>query len=77
MSNPPDNCPLDSTDCLRNHGRREADDHAVRIALLEQGMAAINVQLKGINSNIGRLVWLVLVAVVGALLKLIIMPGVA
>lgn len=62
-------CPFDGPD------RRAADtEHAIRIALLEQGMESIKVQLSGINSNMSKLVWLVFSVLVLAGLKLIILP---
>ena len=54
--------------------RRQQSDHAIRIALLEQSMESIKVQLKGINENMSKLVWLVLTALIVAVLKLIIIP---
>ena len=54
--------------------RRQQSDHAIRIALLEQSMESIKVQLKGINENMSKLVWLVLTALIIAVLKLIIIP---
>jgi hypothetical protein len=54
--------------------RRQQADHAIRIALLEQSMESIKVQLKGINENMSKLVWLVLTALIVAVLKLIIIP---
>jgi hypothetical protein len=52
--------------------RRQQSDHAIRIALLEQSMESIKVQLKGINENMSKLVWLVLTALIIAVLKLVI-----
>jgi hypothetical protein len=52
--------------------RRQQSDHAVRIALLEQSMESIKVQLKGINENMSKLVWLVFTALIVAVLKLVI-----
>ncbi len=54
--------------------RRAMSDHAIRIALLEQSMESIKVQLKGINDNMSKLVWLVFTALIVAVLKLIIIP---
>lgn len=53
--------------------RRQTSDHAIRIALLEQSMESIKTQLKGINENMSKLVWLVLTALILAVLKLIIL----
>ena len=52
--------------------RRSNSDHAIRIALLEQSMESIKTQLKGINENMSKLVWLVFTALIVAVLKLII-----
>ena len=56
-----------------SNGRRITDDHSIRIALLEQSMEAIKVQLKGINENMSKLVWLVFTALIMAVLKLVIL----
>lgn len=58
-------CPYDGID------RRENSDHSIRIALLEQGMESIKTQLKGINDNMHKLVWLVFSALIVAVLKLV------
>jgi chaperonin cofactor prefoldin len=64
-----------STDSTLNHEeRRRAEDHSIRIALLEHGMEAIQEQLKGINANMSKLVWLVFTALIVAVLKLILIP---
>jgi hypothetical protein len=65
MTTPLD-CPYDGQD------RRAVDDHAIRIALLEQGMESIKNQLQGINGNMSKLVWLVFSALILAVLKLVI-----
>jgi hypothetical protein len=57
---------------LTSEDRRRADDHSIRIALLEQGMEAIKQQLQGINANMSKLVWLVFSALILAVLKLLI-----
>lgn len=57
---------------LTNEDRRRADDHSIRIALLEQSMESIKQQLQGINANMSKLVWLVFTALIIAVLKLII-----
>jgi hypothetical protein len=51
--------------------RRQQADHAIRIALLEQSMESIKNQLKGINENMSKLVWLVFSALILAVLKLL------
>ena len=65
-NNIPHDCPYVGED------RRETSDHAIRIALLEQGMKSIKDQLKGINGNMGKLVWLVFSALILAVLKLVV-----
>lgn len=57
------------------NSRRAEDDHAVRIALLEQGMDSIRNQLKGINGNMSKLVWLVFSALILAVLKLVLIDS--
>ena len=57
---------------LTSEDRRRADDHSIRIALLEQSMESIKQQLQGINANMSKLVWLVFTALIIAVLKLII-----
>jgi chaperonin cofactor prefoldin len=59
---------------LSHEERRRAEDHSIRIALLEHGMEAIQEQLKGINANMSKLVWLVFTALIVAVLKLILIP---
>lgn len=60
---------------LTSEDRRRADDHSIRIALLEQSMESIKQQLQGINANMSKLVWLVFTALIVAVLKLIIIGG--
>lgn len=60
---------------VHSHARREEDDHAIRIALLEQGMDSIKKQLTGINGNMSKLVWLVFSALIIAVLKLVVLGG--
>lgn len=45
------------------------NDHSIRIALLEQSTEAIKDQLKAINGNMSKLVWLVGSALILAVLK--------
>ncbi|MFA5899401.1 MAG: hypothetical protein WC829_09855 [Hyphomicrobium sp.] len=54
-----------------------ADDHGTRIALLEQSTYDIKSQLKAINSNISRLVWLLVTALGFAVMKFVIGGGLA
>lgn len=53
----------------RNH------DHAIRIALLEQSMDGIKTELHQINSNINRLVWAVIAALVMAAVQFVLKGG--
>lgn len=65
-----------SPDCsLDDTTRKKTDDHSIRIALLEQGMDSIKDQLKAINGNMGRLVWLVFSALILAVLKLVVITS--
>lgn len=54
---------------------RRNQDHAIRIALLEQSMAGIKSELHQINSNINRLVWAVIAAIVMAGVQFILRGG--
>ena len=57
---------------IPDHSTTACEDHAIRLALLEQSMEGIKGQLKAINSNISRLVWLLVGALLMAVLKLIV-----
>jgi hypothetical protein len=57
---------------LTAEDRRKSDDHSIRIALLEQSMESIKLQLQGINANMSKLVWLVFTALIVAVLKMVI-----
>jgi len=50
-------------------------DHAIRIALLEQAMSGIKSELHQINSNIGKLVWAVIIAMVMAVVQFALKGG--
>jgi hypothetical protein len=54
---------------------RRNQDHAIRIALLEQSMTGIKSELHQINSNINRLVWAVIAAIVMAGVQFILKGG--
>ena len=58
----------------RPDGRRD-QDHAIRIALLEQSMSGIKAELHQINSSISRLVWAVIAALVAAAIQFVIKGG--
>jgi len=56
------------TDCLYDEAmfdRRQLqhNDHAIRIALLEQGMKNITGELHEINKNISKLIWIAVTAI--------------
>ena len=51
------------------------NDHAIRIALLEQAMTGIKSELHQINSNIGKLVWAVILAIVMAFVQFALKGG--
>lgn len=46
-----------------------------RVSLIEHMIKVQHKQLESINQNLNRIVWLVLVAVVGAILSLVIRSG--
>lgn len=55
--------------------RRDQNNHDVRIALLEQGMDSIKQQLKGINGNMSKLVWLIFTSLILAILKVVLIQS--
>lgn len=57
-----------------NDERRE-QDHAIRIALLEQSMSGIKSELHQINGNISKLVWAVIAAIVMAGVQFVVRGG--
>ena len=54
---------------------RREQDHAIRIALLEQSMSGIKAELHQINGNISRLVWAVIAAIVMAGVQFVVRGG--
>lgn len=50
-------------------------DHAVRIALLEQSMAGIKNELTKLNGHISKLVWAVIIALIAAIMQFILKGG--
>ena len=54
---------------------RRNQDHAIRIALLEQSMTGIKQELHQINGNISRLVWAVIAAIVMAGVQFMLRGG--
>jgi len=57
--------------------RNLTEDHATRIALLEQGMENLAIELRGINGNISKLIWIAVTAVSLAIARFIISGGLA
>jgi hypothetical protein len=50
-------------------------DHATRIALLEQSINGVKLELSQINANIGKLVWAILLAIVMAFVQFALKGG--
>jgi hypothetical protein len=50
-------------------------DHATRIALLEQSINGVKLELSQINTNIGKLVWAILLAIVVAFAQFALKGG--
>jgi hypothetical protein len=50
-------------------------DHATRIALLEQSINGVKLELSQINANIGKLVWAILLAIVMAFAQFALKGG--
>jgi hypothetical protein len=50
-------------------------DHGTRIALLEQTINGVKGELSQINTNIGRLVWTLIVAILMAFLQFALRGG--
>ena len=69
----PDDCPYD----IAMMDRRQAQngDHAIRIALLEQGMKNISIELHAINGNISKLIWIGVAAVGASVMQFILRGG--
>ena len=55
--------------------KKETQDHAIRIALLEQSMRGIRDELHQINASVGKLVWVVISAMVLAAMQFILKGG--
>jgi len=71
----PEDCPYDAN--MMDRRQAQNTDHSIRIALLEQGMKNITVELHAINSNIGKLIWLAAGAVVVSIVQFVIKGGLA
>tara|TARA_R110000782_G_scaffold27266_1_gene69223 strand:+ start:157 stop:336 length:180 start_codon:yes stop_codon:yes gene_type:complete len=50
-------------------------DHATRIALLEQSINGVKLELSQINANIGKLVWAIILAIVMAFVQFALKGG--
>ena len=59
----PEDCPYDAAMGERRQAQNQ--DHSIRIALIEQGMKNLTIELHAINANISKLIWIA-VATVGA-----------
>lgn len=55
--------------------KRETQDHAIRIALLEQSMKGIKDELHDISASVSKLVWAVITAIALAGVNFIIKGG--
>lgn len=53
------------------------NDHAIRIALLEQGMKNITNELHAINGNISKLIWIAIAAIGASAMQFILRGGLA
>jgi hypothetical protein len=71
----PEDFPYDKEMIDRRAGQNQ--DHAIRIALLEQGMKNITRELHGINANIGKLIWLALAAIGTSFIQFVLRGGLA
>jgi len=71
----PDDCPYDAT--IMDRRQAQNQDHSIRIALLEQGMKSITVELHAINANIGRLIWIAVAAIGASAMQFILKGGLA
>ena len=57
----PEDCPYDQA--MIDRRQTVNNDHAIRIALLEQGMKNITIELHAINGNISKLIWIAVAAI--------------
>ena len=55
--------------------KKPNEDHAVRIALLEQATESIQRSLAAINVNISRLVWIVAATLITGIVQFILKGG--
>lgn len=53
----------------------QTNDHGIRIALLEQAMRNITIELHAINSNISRLIWIAIAALGAAAMQFVLKGG--
>lgn len=59
----------------RRENQRRDQDHAIRIALLEQSMGDIKTELHGINANVNKLVWVVVAAIISSAVQFLLRGG--
>lgn len=71
----PEDCPYDADIMERRQAQNH--DHSIRIALLEQGMKNITIELHAINANISKLIWLAVGAFVVSVMQFILKGGLA
>lgn len=71
----PEDCPYDTNMMERRQAQNH--DHSIRIALLEQGMHNITVELHAINSNISKLIWIAIAAIGASGMQFILRGGLA
>ena len=72
MTTPAD-CPYD--EAMMDRRQAQNNDHAIRIALLEQGMKTITGELHAINKNIGKLIWIAVTAIGASAMQFILRGG--
>lgn len=71
----PEDCPYDAS--MMDRRQAQNQDHSIRIALLEQAMKNITVELHAINGNIGKLIWVVVAAIGASGMQFILKGGLA
>ncbi len=69
----PEDCPYDIAMGERRAAQNQ--DHSIRIAVLEQGMRNITVELHAINGNISKLIWIAIAAVTASFIQFILRGG--
>lgn len=71
----PEDCPYDAF--MRDRRQAQNQDHAIRIALLEQGVQNITTELHAINGNISKLIWIAIAAIGASAMQFILKGGLA